>query len=183
MERHVLSVLVANQAGVLARVVALFSRRGYNIDGLTVAETENHKISRITIAITEDKRSAEQIKKQLDKLVDVIAVSEMEDSECVFRELALVKIAITEESRSNLMEIIDIFRAKIVSIGQSFMVAEITGNANKVDAFVSNIGAERIVEMVCTGLTALQRGESGLIKSNEKGEEEWQSYFMRKTVI
>ena len=171
MNRHVLSVLVENQSGVLSRVSGLFSRRGYNIDSLSVGETENPKISRMTIAVRGDDYILEQIKKQLNKLIDVIKIIEVKRDQAVFRELALIKISAEGSSRASIIEIVDIFRAKIVDVANQTLTVEMTGDEGKIEAFISLMEPYGIREIVRTGLTALERGNKE-IKDHRKYEED-----------
>lgn len=170
MKKHVISVLVANHSGVLSRVAGLFSRRGFNIDSLTVGETSDPEVSRMTIVVTADDLILDQIKKQLNKLVDVKKVLELKDDSSVSREIALVKVSASNKNRASIVEIVDIFRASIVDVCKGSLTIEITGGPSKVDAFVELIEEFEIIELVRTGLTALSRGEKGL-KSYKKFEE------------
>lgn len=158
MSRHVLSVLVSNQSGVLSRVAGLFSRRGYNIDSLSVGETENPDISRMTIVARGDDLVLDQITKQLEKLHDVLYVKELNPSKAVFRELMLIKVNATSENRASIIGIVDIFRANIIDVASESLVIEITGDQAKLDAFIGLIEPYGIKEFTRTGLTALQRG-------------------------
>jgi len=163
MKRYVLSILVENQSGVLSRVSGLFSRRGYNIDSLTVGVTNNPDISRITIVVkAEDERVLDQIKKQVNKLVDVVKVTQLEAGKAVYRELALVKIGCNDENRAAIVSVVDIFRAKIVDVSRESVTAEITGDQNKLTAFVELMSQFGIKELVRTGVTALERGPETL---------------------
>ncbi len=171
MNRHILSVLVENQSGVLSRVSGLFSRRGYNIDSLTVGETEDPKTSRMTIVVRGDDWVLEQIKKQLNKLVDVIKIIELKPNQAVYRELALIKVDAAPEARAAVISTIDIFRAKVVDVGKESLTAEITGDQSKVDAFIELMRPFGIREIVRTGLTALERGNRE-IKEHKKFEED-----------
>ena len=137
MKRYILSVLVENQSGVLSRVSGLFSRRGYNIDSLSVGETEDPGISRMTIVVRGDSYILEQIKKQLNKLIDVIKVIELNKDKSVFRELMLIKVNAKENSRASIIEIVDIFRANVVDVSNETLTIEMTGDENKIEAFVS----------------------------------------------
>ena len=158
MNKKVLSVLVDNTSGVLNRVAGLFSRRGYNIDSLTVGETENPKFSRMTIVVTGDDAILEQIVKQITKLEDVKRVDVLEPTNSVTRELILVKIKTTPEQRQQVMAVADIFRAKIVDVGIDSLIIELTGNQNKLDAFLNLLADYEILELVRTGITGLARG-------------------------
>lgn len=171
MNRHVLSVLVENQSGVLSRVSGLFSRRGYNIDSLSVGETEDPKVSRMTIVVQGDSYILEQIKKQLNKLIDVIKIVEMNTQQSVFRELALIKINTTMENRASVIEIVSIFRANIVDVANDTLTVEMTGDESKIDAFINLMQSYGIAEIVRTGLTAIERGNRQ-IKNQKKYEED-----------
>lgn len=160
MKKHVLSVLVANHSGVLSRVAGLFSRRGYNIDSLTVGETHDPELSRMTIVVKADDLIFDQIKKQLNKLVDVKRVVELKPEESVYREIALVKVNANQHNRASIIEIVDIFRASIVDVSKDSLIIEITGAPSKVNAFVELIKEFGIKALVRTGLTALDRGSS-----------------------
>lgn len=156
--RHAISVLVENKSGVLARIANLFSARGYNIDSLAVGETEDPSISRMTIIVRGDERILEQIEKQLNKLVDVIRVSDFIETEHLERDLILVKVTADKSTRSEIMQIVDIFRAKIVDVGANSVIIEMTGNEDKIKAFVEIIKPFGIKEMVRTGIVAMARG-------------------------
>ena len=159
MRKKVFSVLVANTSGVLNRVAALFSRRGYNIDSLTVGVTENPEYSRMTIAVTGDDDVLEQIEKQISKLVDVIEITELKEYDSVCRELILVKVAVSPEQRQQVIAIADIFRAKIVDASQDSLMVELTGNQSKLDAFIELLEGYKIEQLVRTGITGLLRGK------------------------
>lgn len=171
MNRHVLSVLVENQSGVLSRVSGLFSRRGYNIDSLSVGETEDPKVSRMTIVVRGDDYILEQIKKQLNKLIDVIKIVELDAHQSVFRELALIKVKTGMANRASIIEIVDIFRAKIVDVANETLTVEMTGDEGKIEAFINLMEPYGIAEIVRTGLTALERGNKE-IKNQKKFEED-----------
>jgi acetolactate synthase-1/3 small subunit len=158
----VLSVLVDNTAGVLSRVAGLFSRRGYNIDSLTVGETQDPAISRMTILAHGDDQILEQIRKQLLKLEDVIEIKELVPGESVTRELVLVKVAAAQKDRQAIMSIADIFRAKIVDVALESLMIELTGNQDKIDAFIKLLGPYTIKEMVRTGISGLTRGSGDI---------------------
>ncbi len=156
--RHAISVLVENKAGVLARIANLFSARGYNIDSLAVGETEDSSISRMTIIVRGDERILEQIEKQLNKLVDVIRVSDFLETEHLERDLILIKVTADKNSRLEIMQIVNIFRAKIVDVGASSLIIEMTGNEEKIKAFVEIVKPFGVKEMVRTGIVAMARG-------------------------
>ena len=159
MNKKVLSVLVDNTSGVLNRVAGLFSRRGYNIDSLTVGETENPKYSRTTIVVTGDDDILEQIVKQITKLEDVRRVDVLEPSDSVTRELILVKIKAEPAQRQQVISITEIFRANIVDVAKDSLMIEITGSQSKLKAFLSLVEDYEILELVRTGITGLARGE------------------------
>ena len=158
MNKKVLSGLVDNTSGVLNRVAGLFSRRGYNIDSLTVGVTQDPRYSRMTIVVTGDDDIIEQIIKQIEKLVDVNKVEVLEDNNSVCRELILTKVKTTPEQRQQVMAVADIFRAKIVDVGIDSLIIELTGNQNKLDAFLNLLADYEILELVRTGITGLARG-------------------------
>ena len=160
MNKKVLSVLVDNTSGVLNRVAGLFSRRGYNIDSLTVGETENPKYSRMTIVVTGDDDILEQIVKQITKLEDVRRVDVLEPSDSVTRELILVKIKAEPAQRQQVISITEIFRANIVDVAKDSLMIEITGSQSKLKAFLSLVEDYEILELVRTGITGLARGET-----------------------
>jgi acetolactate synthase I/III small subunit len=162
LRQHIVSVLVENRAGTLSRVSGLFSRRGFNIDSLTVGETEDPSISRMTIAVTGEERVLEQIVKQLEKLIDVIAVRELEPSACLRREIILIKIGADEKVRPAVLEITDIFRARIVDVSQTTITVEATGNMEKLNGLLLLLRPYGILELARTGLVALERGASVL---------------------
>ena len=159
MNKKVLSVLVDNTSGVLNRVAGLFSRRGYNIDSLTVGETENPKYSRMTIVVTGDDDILEQIVKQITKLEDVRRVDVLEPWDSVTRELILVKIKAEPAQRQQVISITEIFRANIVDVAKDSLMIEITGSQSKLKAFLSLVEDYEILELVRTGITGLARGE------------------------
>jgi len=156
-ERHVLSILVDNEPGVLSRISGLFSGRGYNIDSLSVAETTDSGISRITIVTSADVAVVEQIKKQLNKLINVIKVFELTGSDFVEREMALIKVKAVPEYRAEVLRIVDIFRCKVVDVGLNHYTIEVTGNEGKLDALLSLLNPIGIKEIVKTGVVALFR--------------------------
>ncbi|HAW49974.1 TPA: acetolactate synthase small subunit [bacterium] len=155
--RHIISLLVENRFGVLARIAGLFSARGYNIDSLCVAETDDPTISRMTIVTHGDDKIIEQIEKQLNKVVDVIKVSDLTDTEHVERELVLLKVK--SEKRSELMEICDIFRTRIVDVGLKSLTIEITGDEGKISALINLLKPFGILELTRTGKVGVVRGE------------------------
>lgn len=156
--KHTLAVLVENKSGVLFRVASLFSRRGYNIESLAVGVTEDPKISRMTIVVDGDDRVLEQVTKQLNKLIDVIKVSDIGVDEAVERELALIKIAADVSTRTEIIQIADIFRARIVDVAPKSMTVEVTGDEAKIQAIEKLLRQFGIKEMVRTGKISLVRG-------------------------
>jgi acetolactate synthase-1/3 small subunit len=157
--RHVLSVLVENHSGVLTRVAGLFARRGYNIESLAVGPTENQEISRMTIVVEGDAEVIEQVTKQLNKLVDVIKISDITNEEYVDRQLVLIKVNAEPQVRAEIMQIVDIFRARIVDIGRNTLIIEATGDEGKVNAIEQSLKPFGIRELVRTGKIAIVRGQ------------------------
>lgn len=158
MKKKVLSILADNTSGVLSRVSGLFSRRGYNIDSLTVGETEEARFSRMTVVVRGDDLILEQIEKQLAKLEDVREVRELVNGHSVCRELVLITVAATPKERSELTSIVNIFRANIVDVEKDSVMIEITGNQAKINAFIELLDGYEIIEMVRTGIAGLSRG-------------------------
>lgn len=158
MKKRILSLLVVNSSGVLSRVSGMFSRRGYNIDSLTVGVTENPKYSRMTVVVSGDDRTLDQIEKQLYKLEDVINVTDLKDGESVCRELVLVKVKADKDEKQQIIAVADVFRAKIVDVAVDSLMIELTGNINKVEAFLGLLDGFEILSIVRTGLTGLLRG-------------------------
>ena len=154
---HTISVLVENQFGVLARVAGLFSARGFNIDSLAVGETDDPTVSRITIMTHGDDRVIEQIRKQLDKLIDVIKVQDLSAEERIERELVLVKVSANSGARADLMQIVNTFRGKIVDVNPKSITVEVTGNDSKVDAMLELLRPFGVREVVRTGTIAVSR--------------------------
>jgi acetolactate synthase-1/3 small subunit len=167
MEKHVLSALVKNSSGVLSRVSGLFSRRGYNIDSLTVGRTEDPSISRMTITLMSDDNVLEQVKKQLNKLEDVVRVIDFKANESVYRELVLIKVKANAENRAAINETVKIFRSKIIDLSTDTLTIELTGDEDKISALINLMEEYGIEELVRTGVTALQRGEKTIKNSIE----------------
>jgi len=157
-QKHTLSVLVENHAGVLSRVAGLFSRRGFNIDSLAVGVTTNPAISRITIVVKGDDYIVDQVSKQLNKLVDVIKIKVYQPSEYVGRELVLLKVRATADNRAEVMQLIDIFRANIVDVSKETLTVEISADQEKIKALSSLLEPYGILEVVRTGVIAIERG-------------------------
>ncbi len=158
MEQRIFSILVDNSSGVLNRVSGMFSRRGYNIDSLTVGVTADPRYSRMTIVSSGDEQILEQITKQLEKMVDVRDLKVLHPDSSVNRELILVKVRVDADQRQNIMSLVEVFRAKIVDIGVDSMMVELTGTKNKLQAFVSLLDGYEILELARTGITGLSRG-------------------------
>jgi acetolactate synthase I/III small subunit len=158
MSRHTLSVLVENKPGVLVRIAGLFSRRGFNIDSLAVGPTEHHEISRMTIVVNCDEHPLEQVTKQLNKLVNVLKIVELEQGFAVQRELMLIKVRADTESRSKVLETVQLFRAKVVDVALDAVTVEATGNREKLDALIRVLEPFGIKELVQSGMVAVGRG-------------------------
>jgi acetolactate synthase-1/3 small subunit len=156
--RHTISVLVENEFGVLARVAGLFSGRGFNIESLSVAETMDQTVSRITLVTRGDDQVLAQIEKQLNKLICVIRVTDFTETEHVERELVLIKVAANERTRGEVMNIVDVFRGKIIDVSRESFVVEITGAEEKVNALIELLRPIGILEIVRTGKVAMFRG-------------------------
>jgi acetolactate synthase-1/3 small subunit len=158
VSRHTLSVLVENKPGVLARVSALFSRRGFNIDSLAVGPTEHPDVSRMTIAVNVEDLPLEQVTKQLNKLINVLKVVELDPDASVQRELLLVKVKAEQATRSQVLEVVQLFRAKVVDVAADAVTIEATGTADKLDAFIRVLEPFGIRELVQSGMVAVGRG-------------------------
>ncbi len=158
MHKHTLSVTVENKPGVLTRVATLFRRRGYNIDSLTVGRTEDPDVSRMTIVVEGDDRVIEQVTKQLHKLIDVIKIVDITMDKAVERELALIKVRADTAVRAEIVQIVDIFRGRIVDIGKNSLIIEVTGDQGKIDAIEDSLRSFGILELVRTGKIAMVRG-------------------------
>lgn len=160
--QYVIGVLVSNISGVLSRVSGMFTRRGFNIDSLTVGETESSGYSRITITFHGDEEIKRRIVKQLEKLFDVKEVEVLERRETVIRELLLLKVRNTAENRQDIMAAVEIFRSKIVDYSVSALICELTGESAKIDAFIALMSEYGIMEMCRTGIVAIERGDNCL---------------------
>ena len=156
--RHVISLLVENKGGVLARIPSLLSRRGFNIDSLAVGESENPALSQMTIVVRGDNAVVEQVRKQLGKLIDIIKVVDFTNEEFVERDLMLLKIYVPPGKRSEIIEIVEIFRGKIVDVGQKDLVIELAGMEEKLEAMIQLLRPYGIKELVRTGSIAIGRG-------------------------
>jgi len=160
--RHIISILIENESGALSRVSGLFSARGYNIESLTVAPTEDPSLSRMTLVTIGSDEIIEQITKQLNKLIDVVKLIDISESSHIERELMLVKVRATNGTREEVKRLTDIFRGRIIDVTPSSYVIEVTGEKSKLDAFLNALGEEAIVELVRSGTTGMLRGEKGL---------------------
>jgi acetolactate synthase-1/3 small subunit len=162
MSKHTLSVLVENRPGVLTRVAGLFARRNFNIHSLAVGPTEHSDVSRITVVVDVEDLPLEQVTKQLNKLVNVIKIVELEQSASVQRELLLVKVRADMQTRSNVLETVRLFRAKVVDVAPDAVTVEVTGNPDKLDAFLKVVEPFGIRELVQSGLVAIGRGSRSI---------------------
>ncbi len=162
MSKHTLSVLVENKPGVLARIAGLFSRRGYNIDSLAVGPTEHPEISRMTIVVNVEESPLEQVTKQLNKLVEVIKVVELDDGYSVSRELLLVKIKADASVRGQVLEVVQLFKAKVVDVGTDAITIQITGNQDKLADFLRIVEPFGVRELVQSGMVAIGRGSRSI---------------------
>ena len=157
--KHVLSILVENKPGVLTRISGLFARRGFNIDTLTVGPTDDEHLSRITLTLDGAMHPIDQVTKQLHKLINVLKIRDLEPSETVTRELALFKVAVNDGSqRAEVMQITEIFRAKVVDVTKRSLIVEVTGTTDKIEAFESMVRPFGLIEMMRTGEIAISRG-------------------------
>jgi len=160
--RHVIAVLLENEAGALSRVAGLFSARGYNIESLTVAPTNDPTLSRITIVTSGTERVVEQIIKQLNKLVEVVRLTDLSEISCIEREIMLVKVRAVDQGREEVKRLTDIFRGRILDVTDASYVIELTGDDPKISAFLDALGADNIIEVVRSGATGIARGEKAL---------------------
>ncbi len=158
MTRHTLSVLVENKPGVLARIASLFSRRGFNIESLAVGPTEREEISRMTIVVNLDELPLEQVTKQLNKLVEVLKIVELQGSGAIERELALIKVKADGQTRSHVLETVQLFRAKVVDVAADAVTIEVTGNHDKLEAMLRVLEPFGVRELVQSGMVAINRG-------------------------
>lgn len=157
--RHIISVLMENEPGALSRVVGLFSQRGYNIESLNVAPTEDSSLSRLTLTTIGDDRTIEQITKQLNKLIDVVKLVDLTEGLHIERELMLVKVRATGAQRAEIKRCTDIFRGQVIDVGPSVYTLQITGTAGKLDSFLEAVGDAAVLEVVRSGVSGIARGE------------------------
>lgn len=160
--RRVISILLENQAGALSRVAGLFSARGYNIESLTVAPTEDRSLSRMTVVTSGSEETLEQISKQLNKLIDVVKLSDLSEGPFIEREMLLIKVFSIGEGRNELKRLADIFRGRIVDVTPTTYTIELTGNGAKLDAFIEALAGAKILETVRSGVSGIARGEKSL---------------------
>ena len=158
MSRHIISVLVENEAGALSRIAGLFSARGYNIETLTVAPTEDASMSRMTIVTTGSEDVIEQITKQLNKLIEVVKVIDLSEAEHIERELMLIKVRAGQKEREDMKRMADIFRGRIIDVSDNTYTIELTGDTRKLDAFIKSLDQGAIIETVRTGASGIGRG-------------------------
>ena len=162
MSKHTLSVLVENKPGVLARIAGLFSRRGFNIESLAVGPTEHPEVSRMTVVVDVEELPLEQVTKQLNKLIEVLKVVELEPGASVQREILLVKVRTDQQSRSHVLETVQLFRAKVVDVAGDALTIEVTGNRDKLAAFLEVLEPFGVKELVQSGLVAIGRGSRSI---------------------
>jgi acetolactate synthase-1/3 small subunit len=160
--RHIISMLVENESGALSRIAGLFSARGYNIESLTVAPTDEPSLSRMTLVTNGNEDIVEQIKKQLNKLIDVVKLQDLAEGEHIEREMMLIKLKAAGANREELMRLADIFRAKLIDVTDVSYVDALTGASKKLDAFIQAVPEGLITEVVRSGPTGIARGEKGL---------------------
>ena len=160
--RHIISLLLENEAGALSRVAGLFSARGYNIESLTVAPTEDPSLSRMTVVTRGSEDIIEQITKQLNKLVDVVKLIDLTEGEHIEREMLLIKLRAVGEDQEEIKRLSDIFHGRVIDVSSSTYTVELTGAGDKLDAFLDAVGRERILETVRSGVSGIARGEKSL---------------------
>ncbi len=166
MSRHTLSVLVENKPGVLARIAGLFSRRGFNIDSLAVGPTEHPEVSRMTIVVNVEDSPLEQVTKQLNKLVEVIKIVELDGGASVSRELLLVKLKADASTRGQVLEVVQLFKAKVVDVATDAVTVQVVGNADKLDDFLRIVEPFGVRELVQSGVVAIGRGSRSISERN-----------------
>ncbi|MEK7223472.1 MAG: acetolactate synthase small subunit [Pseudomonadota bacterium] len=162
MTRHIISMLLENESGALSRVAGLFSARGYNIESLTVAPTEDATLSRLTLVTSGSEDVIEQITKQLNKLVDVVKLVDLTEGPHIERELLIIKVNANGAMRDEVKRLVDIFRGRIIDVTETTYTIELTGTSDKIDAFVQAVRAAGIVEVVRSGVSGIARGEKNL---------------------
>lgn len=157
MNKYTLALIVNNHSGVLSKIAGLFTRRGYNIDSLSVGPIEEENLSRMTVVFNGDEQTFEQVKKQFNKLIDVIKIIDLSAEPAVFRELILVKVAVTSTNKRDLIDLINVYRGNIIDFNKKSLIVELTGEQEKIDAFIDLIKTYEIKELVRTGFTGLLR--------------------------
>ena len=160
--RHIISILLENESGALSRVAGLFSARGYNIESLAVAPTDDQSLSRMTLVTSGTEEIIEQIIKQLNKLIEVVKLIDLTEGEHIERELMLVKVRAVGEQRSEVMRLTDIFRGRVIDVGESNYTIELTGAGDKLDAFLETLEPGDLLEVVRSGVSGISRGQKGL---------------------
>lgn len=160
--RRIISILMENEAGALSRVIGLFSQRGYNIETLTVAPTEDNTLSRLTLTTYGDDRTIERITKHLNKLIEVVKLVDLSEGDHVEREIMLIKIKASGAQRAEIKRTVDIFRGQIVDVTSAIYVVQLTGTSDKLDAFIEAVGETQILEVVRSGVSGIARGEKTL---------------------
>ncbi len=160
--RHIMSLLLENESGALSRVAGLFTARGYNIESLTVAPTEDASLSRMTLVTWGSEEIIEQITKQLNKLVDVVRLTDLTEGKHIEREMMLIKLRAMGEERDEVKRLSDIFRGRVIDVTDASYTIEVTGNGSKLDAFIKAVGEMRILEVVRSGVLGIARGEKRL---------------------
>ena len=160
--RHIISILLENESGALSRVAGLFTARGYNIESLTVAPTEDASLSRMTLVTWGSEEIIEQITKQLNKLVDVVRLTDLTEGKYIEREMMLIKVRAVAEERDEIKRLADIFRGRVIDVTDASYTIEVTGNGGKLDAFIQSVSDKRILEMVRSGILSIARGEKRL---------------------
>ncbi len=160
--RHIIALLIENESGALSRVAGLFSMRGYNIESLNVAPTNDPTLSRATLVTSGDDRTIEQITKQLNKLVDIVRLVDLTEAAHVEREMMMIKVRATGVQREEIKRLTDIYRGKVIDVTESTYVIEVTGDSEKLDALMSSVGDDHILEVVRSGVISIARGERGL---------------------
>ncbi len=166
--RNVISIRVQNVPGVLSHVAGLLASRGYNVDSLTVGATDDPKFSRMTIVLECDPKTMMQVERQLTKLVTVVETKNLSDCEHVERDLALIRVAVTTQERSSVLELVEIFRASVIDVGQKSLLIEISGRGSKLDAFIKALAPFKIVSVTRSGCIAALRGDVELDELNDK---------------
>ncbi len=160
--RHIISILLENESGALSRVAGLFTARGYNIESLTVAPTEDGSLSRMTLVTWGSEEIMEQITKQLNKLVDVVRLTDLTEGKHIEREMMLIKVRAVTEERDEVKRLADIFRGRVIDVTDASYTIEVTGNGSKLDAFIQSVSDKRILEVVRSGVLSIARGEKRL---------------------